>query len=59
MLDSNNIRIVGNRVGGDIHWGTCAVGPMTDVSLLDIRDNFNEKTNSADPMCDAPEAQSR
>ena len=59
MLDSNKVRIVGNRVGGDIHWGTCAVGPRTDVASLDIRDNFNENTNAADAMCDAPGAQSR
>jgi archaellum component FlaG (FlaF/FlaG flagellin family) len=59
MVDADNTRIVGNRVGGDIHWRTCLVGPMTDVASLDIRDNFNENTNAADPMCDAPGAQSR
>jgi hypothetical protein len=59
MLDSNDVRIVGNRVGGDIHWDTCAVGPKADLASLENRDNFNENTNAPEAMCDAPGAQTR
>jgi len=59
MLDSNGVRIVGNRVGGDIHWDTCAVGPKADLASLDNRDNFNENTNAPEALCKAPGAKSR
>jgi hypothetical protein len=59
MLDSNGVRIVGNRVGGDIHWDACAVGPKANLASLENRDNFNENTNAPEAMCNAPGAQSR
>ena len=57
MVDANKTRIVGNRVGGDIHWGTCSVGRSADQATLEVSDNVKDDTNAADPMCSAPTAQ--
>jgi hypothetical protein len=51
MIDSPKTRIIGNRVGGDIHWGTCDLGDSVSVSSLKIRDNINDKTQKPEPMC--------
>jgi hypothetical protein len=51
MIDAPKTRIIGNRVGGDIHWGTCYLSDSVSVSSLRIRDNINEKTHKPEPMC--------
>jgi hypothetical protein len=51
MIDSSKTRIVGNRIGGDIHWGTCDLGDSVSVSSLKIRDNINDETQEPEPMC--------
>jgi hypothetical protein len=51
MVDASHTRIIGNRVGGDIHWGTCYLGDSTSLSSLEIRENVNDKTDKAEPMC--------
>lgn len=51
MIDSPRTQIVGNRVGGDIHWGTCDLGDSVSVSSLKIRDNIDDETQEPEPMC--------
>lgn len=51
MIGSEGARIVGNRIGGDIHWGTCALGRKLDVATLEVRDNYNENSQRPDPVC--------
>jgi hypothetical protein len=51
MIDSPKTRIVGNRVGGDIHWDTCDLGDSVRLSSLKIRDNINDETHKPEPMC--------
>jgi hypothetical protein len=51
MIDSPKTRIIGNRVGGDIHWGTCDLGDSVTVSSLKIRDNINDETGKPEPLC--------
>ena len=51
MIDSSKTRIIGNRVGGDIHWDTCDLGDSVRVSSLKIRDNINDETHEPEPMC--------
>jgi hypothetical protein len=52
MIDvTRHIRIIGNRVGGDIHWGTCDLAASVKTSSLEIRDNINDETNKPEPLC--------
>ena len=51
MIDSPRTRIIKNRIGGDIHWGTCDLGDSVSVSSLKIRDNINDETAEPEPMC--------
>ena len=53
MIDAPKTRIIGNRVGGDIHWDICYLSDSVSVSSLKIRDNINEETNEPEPMCTA------
>jgi hypothetical protein len=50
MIGANGTRIIGNRVGGDIKWGSCDLEGAS-FSSLEIRDNVNDKTNTPEPMC--------
>lgn len=58
MIDATNTRIVGNHVGGDIHWGTCLVGQDLDPGSIEVRDNVNDTTRAPDAMCHSPKARS-
>jgi hypothetical protein len=51
MIDSPKTRIIGNRIGGDVHWGTCDLGDSVSVSSLKIRDNINDQTHKHESMC--------
>jgi hypothetical protein len=51
MIDAPKTRIIGNRVGGDIHWGTCDLGDGVRPSSLHIRDNLNDETDKPEPLC--------
>ncbi|MDF1603445.1 right-handed parallel beta-helix repeat-containing protein [Nocardioides sp. YIM 152315] len=53
MLDAPGTRLIGNRVAGDPHWGTCYLGPGTTPDALTIRDNVDEATGDPDPLCTA------
>ncbi|MFC7494572.1 MULTISPECIES: right-handed parallel beta-helix repeat-containing protein [unclassified Nocardioides] len=53
MLDAPGTRLIGNQVGGDPRWGTCYLGPGTDPDALTIRENEDEATGEANPMCTA------
>jgi hypothetical protein len=54
MLDAPGTRLVGNQVGGDPHWGACYLGPGTDPDSLTIRENRDEATGEASPLCTSP-----
>jgi hypothetical protein len=56
MIDADGTRLVGNRVGGSPHWGSCQVGRATKQSSLEVHDNVNDVTNKTDPMCSSPAA---
>jgi hypothetical protein len=51
MIDSPKTRIIGNRIGGDIHWDTCDLGDSVSVSSLKIRDNIDDETLAPEPIC--------
>jgi hypothetical protein len=51
MIDDSKTRIIGNRVGGDIHWATCDLGDSVRVSSLKMRDNINDETGKPEQMC--------
>jgi hypothetical protein len=51
MIGTGDARIIGNRIGGDIHWGTCALGSRIDVATLEVRDNYNENSKEPERVC--------
>ena len=51
MVDAPGTKIIGNRVGGDPHWGSCYLGTGTAVQSLTMRNNVDEASGDTDPMC--------
>jgi hypothetical protein len=51
MIDAPETEIIGNRLGGDIHWGTCYLADSVKFSSLKVRDNINDETREPEPMC--------
>ncbi len=53
MMDATNVTLDSNRVGGDIHWGTCRLGTRTGNTNLRSVGNVHDNTGAAMDLCQA------
>jgi hypothetical protein len=51
MMDARNTTLDSNRIGGDIHWGTCRLGDRTGNPGLRSVGNVWDATGAALPLC--------
>jgi hypothetical protein len=51
MMDATNVTLDSNRVGGDIHWGTCRPGVRTGNAGLRSTGNLHDATGEPLALC--------
>ena len=51
MMDAVNTTLDSNRIGGDIHWGTCRLGDRTGNTGLRSTANVDERSDQPVALC--------
>jgi hypothetical protein len=51
MIDATGTTVSGNKIGGDIHWGTCYLGKDTPPSAVASHGNVLEASGEPIPVC--------
>lgn len=55
MMDARNVTLESNRVGGDIHWGTCRLGKRTGNPGMRSSGNIDERSGRSLALCHGDE----
>ncbi|EWT05293.1 hypothetical protein N864_02190 [Intrasporangium chromatireducens Q5-1] len=51
MMDARNVTLQGNRLGGDIHWGTCYIGKRVGTAGLTSLGNVWDSSGKSLALC--------